>query len=113
MPPGTRLTSKSTPCASPLRQVLANRDHLLDCLPRHPQLPGQIGLGETLREQRVDQAAALPGQLSRRAGVLDRRCPDLLQFVEELGMSRRFEVLGHALSMTTPGCHVNWGLSYT
>jgi hypothetical protein len=43
------------------------------------QHPAYVSLGEALREQRVDQAAALPGQLPRRAGVLDRRCPDLRQ----------------------------------
>jgi hypothetical protein len=85
------------------RSGLADRDHLLDCLTRHPELSGQISLREAFREQRIDQAAPLPGQLPRRARVLDRRCADLLQFAEEFGMSRRFEVLSHPLSMTTPG----------
>lgn len=94
-----------------LSMVLAGGDHLLDCLTRHPQLPGQISLGEALREQGIDQLTPLPGQLARRPGVLDRRCADLLQFVEEFGVSRRFDVLSHPPSMTTPSCHVNPRLS--
>jgi hypothetical protein len=102
----TAAGSRSSP-----RAVLADRDHLLDRLASNTQLPGQIGLRETVGQQRVNQPAPLPGQLLRRASMLDRGCPDPLQLIEALGVSRRFEVLGHEHSMTTPGCRVNRGLS--
>jgi hypothetical protein len=60
---------------------------------------------------RLTAAAVLPSQLPSRERVLDRGCPDLLEILQEVDVSRRLEVLDHEPIATTPSCHVNLGLS--
>jgi len=75
-------------CDSPAGPVLAGGDHLMNGLASHAQLPGQIGLRETLGQQSVDQSAALASQFPRGPGVINRGGPNLLQVLEDLGVSR-------------------------
>src|SRR5690349_11318541 len=60
------------------------RQHLLDRLAGHPELAGDVGLGEARADQLPDDVTALGGEPPRLPGVLERLGPHLAQPVEGL-----------------------------
>ena len=63
-------------------------EHLLDRLPRHSELSGDIGLGQTIVNQHLHQVAALNCQRPRLTCAFDGLSSDLFDAPENLRMSR-------------------------
>ena len=59
-------------------------EHLLDGLPRHSELTGDIGLGQAILDEHPHQVAALNCQHSRLACVFDGLGTDLFEAIENL-----------------------------
>ena len=78
-------------------------EHLLDRLPRHSELSGDIGLGQTIVNQHLHQVAALNFQRPRLTCVFDGLSSDLFDAPENLLVCA--SVMVHGFSVTTIGCH--------
>jgi len=83
-------------------------EHLLDGLPRHSELTGDIGLGQAILDEHPHQVAALNCQRSRLACVFDGLGSDLFDAIENLFACAR--VMFHRLSLTTVGCRCQLGV---
>jgi DNA-binding Lrp family transcriptional regulator len=85
-------------------------DHLLDRLPGDAQFPGEVGLRESLGEQRLHDPAPLPGQFHRPPHRRDGRRPHFLQPRDHLLVLGRLNLFAHVPIMTTPGCQCQPGV---
>jgi hypothetical protein len=84
-------------------------EHLLDRLPRHSELSGDIGLGQTIFDQHLRQVAALNCQRLRLACVFDGLSSDLFDAPEDPFVCAL--VMFHGFSETPSVVTVNGGVS--
>lgn len=78
------------------------RHHLLNGLPRHPQLSSDVRLRQTIVQELLHQVASLAREATSRPRVLHRLRADLLDPPEYILMAC---LIAHEHSMTTQGCH--------
>jgi len=88
---------------------LDGRHHLLNGLPGHSQLAGDVCLCVALVEKKLHQVTSLSRQPSGLPGVFEGL---RAHFLDLLDHCRMVCCVRHHPSMTTPGCLVNQRLSF-
>jgi hypothetical protein len=82
----------------------SDSQHLLNGLPGHPELSGDVGLRQAVVEQAAHQLTPLRSQLLREAHMFQGLRSHLPQAAEGLFVRG---LAWHAPSLTTGSCHVN------